>query len=535
MSLDAPIVSALRAIASGVTPAHDMGATVASAMDAIATAACTDSHSTKLSDTFTVHALRICPADDGGRIYWEDPHSSSSTPHTANAAPALDMLLRRETHGRAIDGPVEWTSVPQTSGGSSFVPRRVATSHYLSESDVACDGAWPHVFRVHHYCLSPMRDDADVRLHPRPAPRAKAIDATAAGGGDSSCLHELFVEVPALCRVPPFGDEAPRRLERLLDEVYANRSGYVASAQHDFPDPIPPGDAKPDDAARMVRDGGGGEDAASAVASFLQRRRALTYGELAPEGILQLVDVFDELARKRPLHGGARTTAATAAGFGAGDTVVDVGSGVGKVVVAMAMLTGARAVGIELNAERALIADGALDDAVARGLLSADEASRVQLRRGDATRDAVLPSGTTFVYMSNLCFSAADNARLRATLQHLPQLRCVAALKELDGGRPLPPAGAAGAAGGAAAAAERDGVGGDGEQGGAAAASCRLDYVRQLRVRMTWDDHSRLHIYCCNEAAFRELDALGDAPEPNDDDLEWAHAAAAEAAEAASM
>ena len=128
----------------------------------------------------------------------------------------------------------------------------VATSHYLSESDVACAGAWPHVFRVHHYCLSPMRDDADVRLHPRPAPRAKAIDATAAGGGDSSCLHELFVEVPALCRVPPFGDEAPRRLERLLDEVYANRSGYVASAQHDFPDPIPPGDAQPDDAARMV-------------------------------------------------------------------------------------------------------------------------------------------------------------------------------------------------------------------------------------------------------------------------------------------
>ena len=90
MSLDAPIVSALRAIASGVTPAHDMGPTVAGAMDAIATAACTDSHSTKLSDTFTVHALRICPADDGGRIYWEDPHSSSSTPHTANACWGFD-------------------------------------------------------------------------------------------------------------------------------------------------------------------------------------------------------------------------------------------------------------------------------------------------------------------------------------------------------------------------------------------------------------------------------------------------------------
>ena len=36
------------------------------------------------------------------------------------------------------------------------------------------------------------------------------------------------------------------------------------------------------------------------MASFLQRQRALTYGELAPEGILQLVDVFDELAQKRP-------------------------------------------------------------------------------------------------------------------------------------------------------------------------------------------------------------------------------------------
>ena len=198
----------------------------------------------------------------------------------------------------------------------------------------------------------------------------------------------------------------------------------------------------------------------------------------------------------------------------------------------MAMLTGAGAVGIELNAERALIADSALDDAVARGLLSADEASRVQLRRGDATRDAVLTSGTTFVCMSNLCFSAADNARLRATLQHLPQLRCVAALKELDGGRPLPPAGAAGAAGGAAAAA-----GGQrrwsGEQGGAAA-SCRLDYVRQLRVR----EPGTTTAACISTAATRrrsQLDALGDAPEPNDDDLEWAHAAAAEAAEAASM
>ena len=104
--------------------------------------------------------------------------------------------------------------------------------------------------------------------------------------------------------------------------------------------------------------------------------------------------------------------------------------------------------------------------------------------------------------------------------------RCGA--EELDGGRPLPPAGAAGAAEG-----RRGGAGG---VGGTASRRCRrvgrLDYVRQLRVRMTWDDHSRLHIYCCNEAAFRELDALGDAPEPNDDDLEWAHAAAAEAAEA---
>ena len=260
MSLDAPIVSALRAIASGVTPAHDMGRR--SQRDGCCTtAACTDNHSTKLS-AFTVHALRICPADDGGCT--GRTASSSSTPHTANAAPALDMLLRRETHGRAIDGPVEWTSVPQTSGGSSFVPRGRGNLHYLSESDVACDGAWPHVFRVHHYCLSPMRDDADVRLHPRPAPRAKAIDATAAGGGDSSCLHELFVEVPALCRVPPFGDEAPRPLG-LLDEVYANRSGYVASAQHDFPDPIPPGDAQPD-AARMV------EMAAAAAAGRRVRR-----------------------------------------------------------------------------------------------------------------------------------------------------------------------------------------------------------------------------------------------------------------------
>ena len=86
---------------------------------------------------------------------------------------------------------------------------------------------------------------------------------------------------------------------------------------------------------------------------------------------------------------------------------VDIGSGVGKLVVSIALLTPADSTGIEFVARRAAAADAGLSDAIAQGLVTHGEASRVHLLHADATEDGVLPVDTTHAFLPNLCFPGA--------------------------------------------------------------------------------------------------------------------------------
>mmetsp|Transcript_49670 Transcript_49670/g.98874 ORF Transcript_49670/g.98874 Transcript_49670/m.98874 type:complete len:257 (-) Transcript_49670:302-1072(-) len=202
---------------------------------------------------------------------------------------------------------------------------------------------------------------------------------------------------------------------------------------------------------------------------------------------------------------------------------VDIGSGVGKAVVAVAMVTRARAIGLEIVAERAKRAAEALAEAESRGvrmprpshqnvnrnphphpyhphphpercqLLEAHETARIDLRHGDALQPGTLPASTTFAYLSNLCFSMDLNLAIVQVLRTLPRLRCIGSLRELPTAeQPLPTA--------------YGGVPSDDKPTRPAelvhvAGRCKLQLSRTLRVPMSWDDQTRLYIYCkqCDE------------------------------------
>lgn len=100
--------------------------------------------------------------------------------------------------------------------------------------------------------------------------------------------------------------------------------------------------------------------------------------------------------------------------------LVDVGSGVGKLVLAAAVLSPvALAVGLEIEPQRAEIATSALAAATRLGLLRAPEAERVRLLHADATRHAGTAAGallgraTHVCAFSNACAALTD-ARMRA-------------------------------------------------------------------------------------------------------------------------
>ena len=164
------------------------------------------------------------------------------------------------------------------------------------------------------------------------------------------------------------------------------------------------------------------------------------------------------------------------------DVIVDVGSGVGKFVLAVALLSpSARAVGLEIVRERHLRATQALSDAKASGLLLDHEASRVRFALGDATQTGILPADTTLAFLSNLCFSSDLNRRLLQALLRLPKLRCIASLRKLE----IEPVGVAGAHAPPDYSPDEP-------------PSCgRIELVRSLRVSMSWDDRTRLYVYCC--------------------------------------
>jgi hypothetical protein len=372
------------------------------------------------------HKVHVCPAE--GLIHWQDPAKEDATAtQTAENDVIMDALLA------PVDDTAIWARVP---GGTV---RRIVSRHYRSKNVSACGGANPLVFRLHYYCGGAQADSAILHtlrqappstLHGEPSSPSwlgrspRSIDSLPRDAFVPRCQLDGFVELPSLCRVPPFDDTTPQRMGALIEQVYPQLSGHTSGGdEHD---------------ERLHGD-----------------PKALTYGELELEGMLQLIDAFEGVATLTPT-----------------DVVVDVGSGVGKFVLAVAMRSRARSVGIEVVRERAERAATALKEARRAGLLTAAEADRVELLEDDATRPGALSDTTTFVFLSNLCFSPDLNIAVADALMGLPQLRCVAALRELP-----------------AAALSKDLPSPHDE-------NRKFALLRTLRVRTTWDDHTRLHLYC---------------------------------------
>ena len=426
------VAKALRDVARGTSPSGSQPPLADILREAIAR-----SPSACSNLTYSLSNLALCHPDN--TVQWIDANGEAQH---ADASPVLDVLL----HNSADDQPV-WKAV------RAHDVRQVAMAHYVSHSASACDGVAPYVFRLHYFChagataaaslwsMRHARRDDDMPWRTTTSSNRQISSQPAAG--EPRCELDGLVELPSLCASPPFADTQPLvRFEALLSTVYTQKRvhGYTTT--------------------------GGTAD------------KALTYGELSAAGMLTMIDALGHASATPNDDADASTDAPDAswsrmrASLGPEHIFVDVGSGVGKLVLALPLLTNvARAVGIEVEPVRHQRAQDALRDATRRGLLTAEEGERIVLSEEDATLDGALPAATSLVYLSNLCFGEALSRAITRQLRRLPRLQCVAALRELDGSD---------------ATAHVDDE-----------ASCRLTWVRSLRVATTWDEHSRLHIYCC--------------------------------------
>ena len=424
----------------------------------------------------------VCPHN--GSAWWipdeaaEDPHARHST--------ELDALL-----GAADDDTPTWMAV-----GLESVRLVAQPMHYVSRSWNACSGRAPYVLRIFHYCSDPEASHARlVRLESAPRfarpswlPRQASVVRYGEAVAPLRCQVDGLFDTPALCSKAPFNDPRPRRLERLLRHAWAasSHSGYVPHA------PL----VEEGSVVAHAEDGGGATSSAGGAARY----SPLTYGEITVDGVIGLLsalhqaDIAAEAPPKRPsYHLGPWLTSS--------DTFVDIGSGVGKVVASVALLSPAYAVGVEVVPTRAAAAQSALTAARAAGVLSDAEAARVELREGDATRPGMLPANATFAYLSNLCFSDALNTALVAALGRLPRLRCVGSLRQLL--EPPPESGdETGALAGTAVSGEVSSPSSAATSSATSAATaraarCRLRFIHTVRIRMSWDDTTSLHVHCC--------------------------------------
>ena len=437
---DAELSSALASLSRGISPAHSSPHAAVLESARLASSGCTTAEAFFPGGQELV-SFTHCPAQ--GLVNWG---GASGLEWSARAQPALDALLYARSDD---DDRTQWMTVPRRDGSETI--RQVATAAFVGNAS-SCLGAEPLVVRLRYFCGDPARASLMDELPPAtPATpallqlrsdgshfgRTRSVDVTVRQSSETPrCQLDGFVELPSLC-VPPFDDPSPRRLDRLLRGVYdkARHSGFVNDASAE----------------------GGALPSPPSIS-----RRALTYGELSGVGMLQVVEAL------RHADGGSLP--------GTDEAIVDVGSGVGKAVLAFAILMpSARSVGVEFVSERARRAAAALADATRNGYLEPQEAERVTLVEDDATRPGALPEDTVWVYLSNLCFADDLNRKvLLALLQAAPRLRCIAALRELVDSR---------------------------VEGQRTSSACpRLALVSTVRVSMSWDDLSRLHIYCCRPA-----------------------------------
>jgi hypothetical protein len=358
-------------------------------------------------------------------------------------------------------------------GGRS---RHVLTAHYFGgNAELPCAASPQHNYaiRAHAYCDDPIDfpshclaefpgpqltgvAPAPLSLPSAPARSPPPIAYVAPPGietpdlAEAACQIELFVAIPSLCSHTLLGPSAAAadHLERLFALSYASPAdGFCTSA-----------DTAGGDASRADIAGGSG---------LRGGPRALTYGEVSPHGMLQMLGT----GPGRP---------GLMLGLDQPDSIfLDIGSGVGRLVLATALLTRARAIGVEVVASRHNTAVGALARAEASGAVSREQASRVLLLHGDAT--AGLPD-TTHAYLSNLCFPPDLERVIGMALISLPSLRCAVTL------RSLPPEVLVASQVGS----DKANMGPDERAGG-----CKLELVGGVTLAMTWTSAFPALLYCC--------------------------------------
>ena len=195
------------------------------------------------------------------------------------------------------------------------------------------------------------------------------------------------------------------------------------------------------------------------------QRSTLTYGELSHQGIIKLAQTVATLGETSAEY------------LITEDSVVyDLGSGLGKVVLQLAMLTRAKMlIGVELVESRAKLAQRALRAALDNGLITHQERARVTLAHGDAFLDRRLALAS-HLYLANTCFSSAMYSQLHELLTsgRLTDLKLVVTL------RPLPDSFLVGASDG--------GGGGDGDVEGAASGgtNSKLALVHTALAETSW-------------------------------------------------
>ena len=169
-------------------------------------------------------------------------------------------------------------------------------------------------------------------------------------------------------------------------------------------------DLDPRELLRRVYERIDGFEISLADARTVERSRgSATYGELMPTATLRLLSHLE---------------------LGPRDCFVDLGAGVGKVVLLAVLCTPVgRAVGVELSPTRARLAERALARARELGL-SKKILARVSLIEGDMMR--VPLSEATVIYTCSTSFSDAFMVRLAQHLAALPRLRKIASLQPFE-------------------------------------------------------------------------------------------------------
>jgi hypothetical protein len=167
----------------------------------------------------------------------------------------------------------------------------------------------------------------------------------------------------------------------------------------------------------------------------LRPARARVYGELTSAGVRQLI---------------------RATGLSADDVFVDLGSGVGKVVLQVALaVPGVRCIGIEIDGARHASACEALRRAEACGVL---EPGRCVFWHGDI-RQADFPPATVF-FAHSTCFPAAMLGAVARRIAAQDQAATLVTTRRLTG-----------------------------------RAGTLLAFVATRACKLSWDRHHRMHLY----------------------------------------